>query len=361
MGNLVVKPDAAYLVEGFNNKKYETPEGLNADLWYEIGNLIRAREHPVTVTKVDAHLEMDVIVAGQVTMQDFHGNTMADALASLGAGFSAVPFAVAQQFLDYDKRTWAVLQRLVAVNMYFATTCPRRSGAHRPKRQKEAKTYIQRAIEGSGHDFNGLRIPRRIRMLPTRLTCQCCAQSASRKTIKAWLKRGNCDGPMLQSTTHGADIARPPPQTVVRVGRADLHISHLLRHRRGLWWCSACGFYTTAGGGSGRSSAKNLKKLCNGRAIRGTAGHDYLTRIHQGRMPKKGLAWPSPVHVTQWAFDPFEAVPRCRLNAKTTLSLGQLEAFDLPDPQDEEEDCLEQEESEEQDPFFLGPIDFDQP
>ena len=362
-GHLVVKPDASYLVDGFRERRFKTPDGTNADLWHEVGQLINTRPRGVAgveVVKVDAHIKAEVVIAGGVDMDDYHGNVMADALAGHGASISAVPQAVVQAQAGLDTRSWKILHRLVAVNMQMAKSCPKRSGEHKPKRQKQAKTHLQRLFDDSGHDFNGLQCPRRIRHLPTRLACGCCGQGSSKKTIKAWLKQSPCKGPMIPSTTIGCDAVRPQPDSIIRVGRADLHRSHLLRHRLGLWWCSSCGYYTTVGNAGKKSSAKNLKKECSREAS--GAGKDYLDRIALGKMPKKGLEWPQPMHTTQWAYDPFDATPRFRLHQKSTLSLGQLEAQDLPDPVDDLdlEGPVQEEPFEEEDPFALGQPGLDQ-
>ena len=85
------------------------------------------------------------------------------------------------------------------------------------------------------------------------------------------------------------------------------------------------------------------------------AGKYYLGRIAKGFMPKRGLEWPLPQHSTSLASDPFEAVSKRRVLSKTTFSLLDLEADDLPDPV--HEDVMDP--LEEEDPFDLGPLGFD--
>jgi len=360
VGKLVVKPDASYLVDGFSAKRYLAPDGANADLWHAIGQELNNRQQEVEVIKVDAHLSQDMVVQGLVDIEDFHGNLMADALAAIGAGIHEVPAAIVTEQRALDKRTWRVLQRLVAVNLHFLSNVPARAGALRPRREKLARSALQRAFADADHDFGSLQCPKRIAHLPTRVTCSCCGQGASKKGMLQWLRQKKCSGPMVPSTTHGAEVSRPVRGSTVRVGRSDLHMSHGLRHRLGLWWCGTCGFYTTAGNASQKSSAKNLKKVCKGPALKGTAGRDYLDRIGLGKMPKRGLPWPNPAHCTQWANDPFAAAPRCRLNSKATLTLAELEASDLPDPVNELDSLEPVQGFEEEDPFDLGPAGFDQ-
>ena len=135
-----------------------------------------------------------------------------------------------------------------------------------------------------------------------------------------------------------------------------------MQHRNGLWWCGACGSYTTLGSASHKSSAKYLKKEC-ARRPKG-AGKDYLANIAKGYMPKRKLAWPQPEHCTLDLQDPFLAVPRTRLcMGKATLNLGQLEAQGLPGPFQDvfgDQPELVQELEEDPDPFNSGILGFDE-
>ena len=73
---------------------------------------------------------------------------------------------------------------------------------------------------------------------------------------------------------------------VPRIGKQELHPTHIYAHKRGVVWCWRCGFYASA-------RAERLAKPCMGRAPRGTAGWDYLARIRKGLTPKRAMsAWP---------------------------------------------------------------------
>jgi len=333
-GALTVKPDAAYLVNGFAKGRHLNPQGPNADLWHSIGCLVTSRGQPVSVIKVDAHLTLEQCIQASSDMIDYFGNAMADALAGMGAEISCVSDAIAEGVAATDATTWLILKRLLAVHMHFMQTVPKRNGSLRPKRIKGALTSFQRLGLTSGHKFPGGNLPRAISQLQARTTCTVCQQTSSRKTIKSWLKGPKCTGNHISTTTHGQDISRPHPDATIRVGRVDLHPSHKLLFRRGLWWCSS-GYYTTTG--EGKSSAKNLRKPCLKR--REGAGLDYIRRIESGLMPKKGLAWPSPAHCCHSFLDnPMMARPRTRLASKVTLTLRELEAQNFPEPDPEEED-----------------------
>jgi len=363
-GDITVKPDAAYLVDGFQAGRHLRPEGLNADLWHQIGILVKGRGHEVRVLKVDAHLDHSKVIDGAVDIQDYHGNSLADALAAVGASISAMPWHLTESQKAADSRSHLILRRLLAAHFHFVKEVPRRAGIHRPKRVKGARSAFQMLMKNSGHSFPLARVPRALRSMPHRVSCSTCNQGSSRKTLKAWLKRP-CQGAAIPSVSHGADICRAPSHVQVRVGRADLDRSHMLLHRCGLWWCSTCGAYTTVGGA--RSSAKLLRQPCKGRAVRGTAGHDYLTRIGLGKMPKSGQRWPQPGHVGNFMADPFNAIPLTALRGtKTTLRLQDIPpAEDLPPCVQEDDEGHQSEEDldfeDEPDPFDLGHQGFDEP
>ena len=326
-GPLVVKPDASYLVDGFHSRRYLTPEGTNADLWHAIGILINNRDQDIQVIKVEAHIKDGRVLEGDICFYDFFGNHMADAMAARGAKMHAVPSAIAQEQMSMDARATLVLKRLVAINMHFVKAAPRRSGQTRPDRLPGMNTLFQRLAIASGHAFP-IPVPKSARKCPVRLKCQTCLQGSSRKVLKAWLKAGHCPGEGVKAGGHGAEVHKALPLTAIRVGRVDLHRSHLLQHRLGLWWCAKCGYYTTCG--ASKSSAKLLRKECRG--VAADAGKDYLKRIHDGLMPKHGQTWPEPSHTSLSHLPSLQARPLVRLRAKTTLSLQPLQAIGLPDP-----------------------------
>ena len=79
-------------------------------------------------------------------------------------------------------------------------------------------------------------------------------------------------------------------------------------------------------------------------------------------MPKKGMKWPMPKHMDNYLSDPFLAVAKVRVHSKSTITLGELNATDLPPLEHEEEleqETPEDEEEEEEDPFGLGIQTFD--
>jgi len=326
-GPLVVKPDASYLVDGFNSRRYQAPEGTNADLWHAIGLLMNNRTEDVQVLKVEAHVEDHRVIDGDVDYYDFFGNHMADALASRGAKLHAVSSAIVQEQASMDARAWQVLKRLVAVNMHFVKTAPRRSGMSKPDRLPGMPTMFQRLAQASGHTFD-IPVPRSAKKCPLRLKCKECLQGASRFVLKQWLKDRKCTGKGVQGGGHGHEVHKAQPNVAIRVGRVDLHRSHLLQHRLGLWWCAKCGYYTTYG--SRKSSAKLLRKEC--REVAEGAGKDYLKRIQDGLMPKLGQSWPEPRHTMSSPSLPFQAVSLVRLRSKTTVTLQPLQAVGLPDP-----------------------------
>ena len=152
------------------------------------------------------------------------------------------------------------------------------------------------------------------------------------------------------------EMSAPAGDSGVRVGRADLHRSHNMRHYRGCWWCCACGFYCTTTGQ--RSSPKKLRGPC-GRPTK--ASREYLCRLAKGLPPKGGIEWPARLP-SDMALQGLRAVPATRLSAKTRLDLATLWAR----PQDLAEqlyraagpDGASGDSEAEDDPFGYGPAGF---
>ena len=248
---------------------------------------------------------------------------MADKMAAIGADMNAVPDCQVQVVRAARGKASLILQRLLAVNAHLIGKTEARSALHRPVRDPAMPTALQMAIDDSGHRF-GTR-PRYLAAGPPAYTCSACHQNPLRSGLLAFLASAKCPGDIsLQSTSgvmlHGALRAT----TDVRVGRSELHRSHCLLTHRGLWWCSSCGFYTSAG--DGKSSAKKLRSECRART---RAGSDYLAKLEKGCPPKNDMDWPLATDPCLGSMQPdgrFAAVPLTRLRSKATLTLDSLRA-----------------------------------
>ena len=70
------------------------------------------------------------------------------------------------------------------------------------------------------------------------------------------------------------------------MGKARLHPTHNMHHKRGIVWCWGCGAYAGAEG-------KNLLKPCQGKVSRGAAY--FLNRLREGKTPRESVCWPCAV------------------------------------------------------------------
>ena len=71
-----------------------------------------------------------------------------------------------------------------------------------------------------------------------------------------------------------------------RLGNLHLHVSHTLRHHRGVVWCWACGAYAS-------ETLRGLQGVCSGAPGRGRV--HALKRLRQGATPRVGMEWPLAV------------------------------------------------------------------
>ena len=97
-----------------------------------------------------------------------------------------------------------------------------------------------------------------------------------------WLLNVPCV-PLLPTTLPNLFHACQP----VLIGLQATHGSHKLAYKRGIWWCVACGSWTS-------SAARNLSRPCTGQATK--AARDVLTRLEKGLTPQPHVLWQSPHH-----------------------------------------------------------------
>ena len=238
------------------------------------------------------------------------GNQLADALAGRAAEGARISLADEKRIDEATGMGFLVALRLLAINDLVVKAVDGRGQL--PRASEAGPTQLQRLLAASGHDLGA--VARLVKGMPASLRCTRCTQGTSKTTLKAWLKRAPCPGP-LRALQPGLCAPLPGPPPALRVGRADLHRSHVLLHRSGLWWCVACGAYTTVGSRSGKSSPKMLRKECTKHTTKATAY--YLRRIAKGHFPKKNQDWP---HEAEEVL----LTTRYRASTKTRVHLDQL-------------------------------------
>ena len=98
------------------------------------------------------------------------------------------------------------------------------------------------------------------------------------------------------------------------MGNSELHGSHSLSFKRGVWWCSRCGHYTTTGAKDSRP--KKLKDKCPGYA--NEYGKTCLSRIKRGLPPCSHRGWPEQEKTVSEA-------SRYKVRTKNTKTKGTRE------------------------------------
>lgn len=291
-GDLCIKPDSAYVVDGVNLRaRLIKAEGSHADLWAQAGAAASRRHGNVTVVKTQAHLEdAELLEAPWPVVVDYAGNAFADALAAAGAQFQEADINDVLTVSFARGRAYNILNRLVEANRIFLDAVGE-CGAERPRLAVMPKpTLFERLCRDSEHDLGGSW--KSMRVGPATYRCSRCAGGGSKKTIKAFLKV-KCAGhlKMLDWSGHGAEFRGQKADIApVRVGRSDLHSSHVLAFMRGFWWCTSCGSYTTCSSDA-KASPKVLRRPCKKFAAR--AGIGYLRRFARGMTPRAGMSWPN--------------------------------------------------------------------
>ena len=137
-----------------------------------------------------------------------------------------------------------------------------------------------------------------------RFFCSKCGLATGKAGLRKLVKRGACTRLLLLHEEPGAGtssssmyVDRPVPvfKSVVShttsvaqpiiVGCGELHTSHSITKKRGIFWCWRCGKYAT-------SAPRQLTLPCPGRPNAG--GIDCLRRVRAGKTPRAGLDWPEP-------------------------------------------------------------------
>ena len=169
-GDLLVKPDASYLVDGISKGRHLNAQGTHADLWYQVGRLMAARGAPTEVAKVTAHLDDEPVLSGEADLQDFVGNCLADAWAARGANLAELPAAAPEAVKVVSSKAEKVLARLVETSLFALEQQGKRKLDGRPAAEKGGPTALQALAQRSNHDF-GIEV-RHASRLPAWVSCR---------------------------------------------------------------------------------------------------------------------------------------------------------------------------------------------
>ena len=280
-GDVEVVPDAKYLSDGCCRKRYNRPDGINADLWYQVGVLINERNGHVKVRKTDAHVKQDVVLKGQHNIYDYMGNKMADVLANKGAELNRISSSEELRIDFLRGRTNKALKRAVEayaflINETSSHVCSFEKGH---MEQVDHHTRFQRLIHKSGHVFCGQL--KYLKDVPRNgLTCIKCHAHAAVNNVVQWLEQSKCNDEMYFDWSGiGAEW--------VKDDSSKWHPSHQVLHKRGIWWCASCGAFMCKGS---RTVARLLKDPCKKKCAE--CGKSVINRLQQGKTPTTRHNWP---------------------------------------------------------------------
>ena len=198
-----------------------------------------------------------------------------DKLASLAVEANQVSYRAVVEHDSAMANATLVLRRIAAAHQMVVDSLG-------PIKQKFKRVStsgaLVRAIVASQHSLIGGK-------RDTRFLCIRCRCSVPRKALKAWLKKGHCQPKVARATTN-LDLGQPAEGARVIVGHTQLHASHRLALWRNFWFCTRCGFYTTAAATGQKSSTKLLARPC---APPTRAGKGYLSRFARNLPPRNGI------------------------------------------------------------------------
>ena len=254
LGDLVVGTDCDYLVKCFY-KRWGARKGCfkNGDLWCRIRTALN-RKRKVIVCKVRAHVlapDSPLEVAAH-TWTSVVGNELADAFAEKGALLHEVPIDVVRAVSEADFLAVRIQKQLYTTSMQAV---PELKGSAKAPGSREARSLT----------------------LPSR-----CGHTIAHKQLREWLLNVPCV-PLLPTTLPDLFHACQP----VLIGLQASHGSHKLAYKRGIWWCVACGSWSS-------SAARNLIRPCTGQATK--AARDVVARLDKGLTPQPHVRWQSPHH-----------------------------------------------------------------
>ena len=252
--------DSDYVVKGHRRGPRAVHDKWQ-DIWRNLWECLGQSARPLPINKVKAHMTVEHLLEGKISLQHYVANLCADVLAGLGAGLAQVPEQAAKQCHFYDGLAWKVQARIVEVALQALQATPEQerafpdrgqARAQRPREQMRQRRIrlLRQALSSTGHS---------VVLLGTRkVHCKRCLQSRPVSGSLKWL---------------GQECGQ----------NAVVHASHRRRVHRGLNYCSSCGAW-------GSFRCQRLRHPCTGRLT--VAGRMALRDIARGHMPLGLREWP---------------------------------------------------------------------
>ncbi len=214
---VALRIDAAYVVKGLRSSacREALAFGTNGDLWNLLLDTIQQRALQVEPHKVKADAEKQVLL-GEVELQHFLGNVLADAGAGAAAE-NAVNNLVAQDVSQWEGRAFLIAKRLAAIEAGIWSSAPCLVPAPPPVQRVEppdlpvAASAVQKAIERMGH---------RLHYRGAFVHCSRCRRHRGARTLRFWT-RAPCRGrPAGHDEHHQEDADHGEPATAAVVSSA---------------------------------------------------------------------------------------------------------------------------------------------
>ena len=194
-GDVTIAPDCkTFLDKCRQDWGAADTHGAHADLWAELRAIVRGREargEQTSLLKVKAHLTEQQAMERRVPIEQFVGNKLADVLAGRAAARGRLAVPLREHIAALDRKVDRVHRRIVAINSVFLDKCTGGDAFAKPE-GRQRMPELRSLIEASPHAVPGLWSS--IRKAPKSTRCLACGQSASRSTLKAWLKRSQKEG-----------------------------------------------------------------------------------------------------------------------------------------------------------------------
>ena len=217
---ITIQVDAAYVVKGLSGKTNQMAlkAGSNGDLWTALLDLVQAKSLDIHVCKVKSHAEIQVLL-GEVSLEAFLGNVLADAGAEVAAE-NAVHSHAAQDLSQWEGITFLVARRLAVIEASLWDEGPRLVPAPAPMHQEEPPAppeATKRILSSIG--YMGHRLHHRGNFL----YCAACRRRRKSTSSRFWMKTP-CDG--LSAAAQDVAAMSPPSvseaSTVVEVAEPEL-------------------------------------------------------------------------------------------------------------------------------------------
>ena len=212
--------DAQYVVSAFS---VDSPafdqrcRSTNGDLWRDFAEA-RKKQMRVKSKKVKSHLPFQSVSNGDLSLEEYALNNLADAAAGVSAKMAQPHESVIKEHIAWQSTAFQIALRIAWIEQWHWKRCP--SMVRRPEApiliavpEETLKDVRERAYEEAGHSLY-----KRWQWI----TCTRCRQSASKKNVGKWLLA--CDGQgeeCLLSRRTTASPRRRRDRTKLRITRLE--------------------------------------------------------------------------------------------------------------------------------------------